>query len=252
MKFSHPLGNEKYNTPAGEVPTDIPSLFWRAVWSQKARELGGECPSVIDGYHFIFEAQYNELIRRVIAPMNLKAGQSMLECGCGSGAFLKAVDLACPGLKLFGVDYSESMLEASRAKMPGAAFLFGDIRNLSQLEDESFHHSAAFAVLCYLNHMEEARQALDELVRVTKPGGCIFLRDTSDAGKKAEAMQLLREIWHPRAVPDYLFLEKGFFRRYAAARKLAVRIIGMDQPELAWYPPGFLRYSVYLYKSGCS
>lgn len=80
----------------------------------------GECPSVIDGYHFIFEAQYNELIRRVIAPMNLKAGKACLECGCGSGAFLKAVDLACPGLKLFGVDYSESMLEAARAKMPGA------------------------------------------------------------------------------------------------------------------------------------
>jgi ubiquinone/menaquinone biosynthesis C-methylase UbiE len=252
MKFSHPLGNEKYNTPAGEVPTDIPSLFWHAVWSQKARELGGECPSVIDGYHFISEAQYNELIRRVIAPMNLKAGQSMLECGCGSGAFLKAVDLACPGLKLFGVDYSESMLEAARAKMPGAAFIFGDIRNLSQLEDESFNHSAAFAVLCYLNHMEEARQALDELVRVTKPGGCIFLGDTSDVGKREEATRLLEEIWRPRGIPEYLFFDRDFFHRYADSRKLTVRIIGMDQPELVWYPTRLLRYSVYLYKSGCS
>lgn len=251
MKFSRSLGNEKYNAPAGEVSTDIPSLFWHAVWSQKARELGGECPSVIDGYHFISEAQYNELIRRVIAPMNLKAGQSMLECGCGSGAFLKAVDLACPGLKLFGVDYSESMLEAARAKMPGAAFLFGDIRNLSQLKDESFNHSAAFAVLCYLNHMEEARQALDELVRVTKPGGCIFLGDTSDIGKRKEATRLLEEIWRPRGIPDYLFFDRDFFHRYADSQKLTVRIIGMDQPELAWYPLRSLRYSVYLYKSGC-
>ncbi len=252
MKFSHILGNEKYNAPAGEFSTDIPSLFWQAVWSQKARELKEECPSVIDGYHFISEAEYHELISRVIVPMNLKAGQSLLECGCGSGAFLKAVDLACPGLNLFGVDYSVSMLEAARAKMPGAVFLSGDIRNLSALENESFDHSAAFAVLCYLNHLDEARQALDELVRVTRPGGCIFLGDTSDAGKRVEAMQLLRKIWHPRAIPDYLFLEKDFFRRYAAAGKLAIRIIGMDQPELDWYPPRSLRYSVYLYKSGCS
>lgn len=155
---------------------------------------------------FITEAQYDELIGWVIAPMNLRAGQSLLECGCGSGAFLKAVDLVCPGLKLSGVDYSEAMLDAARAKMPGVRFLSGDIRNLSALENESFDHSAAFAVLCYLNDRDEARQALDELVRVTKPGGCIFLGDTSDAGKREEAMRLLKEIWQPRAIPDYLFL----------------------------------------------
>jgi ubiquinone/menaquinone biosynthesis C-methylase UbiE len=252
MKFSHPLGNEKYNVPAGEVPSGIPSLFWHAVWSQKALELKEECSSVINGYHFITEARYNELISRVIAPMNLRAGQSLLECGCGSGAFLQAVDLACPGLNLFGMDYSESMLEAARVKMPRAVFLSGDIRNLSVLKNESFDHSAAFAVLCYLNHLDEARQALDELVRVTRPGGCIFLGDTSDAGKRKEATRLLKKIWRPRAIPEYLFFEKDFFYRYADAQKLTLRIIGMDLPELAWYPPRSLRYSVYLYKSGCS
>lgn len=248
MKFSQPLGNRKYNTPDGDINACVPSLFWQMVWSRKACNLKRECSYVIDGYHFITEPQYHELIRQVIVPMNLQPGNTLLECGCGSGAFLQAAKLAFPGLQLFGVDYAEPMLEVARTRMPEVRFFSGDIRNLSGIEDECFDHTAAFAVLCYLNNVEEAGQALDELVRVTRAGGCIFLGDTSDAGKRAEAMQLLREIWHPRAIPDYLFLEKDFFRRYAAARKLTIRIIDMDQPDLDWYPPRSLRYGVYLYK----
>jgi ubiquinone/menaquinone biosynthesis C-methylase UbiE len=248
MKFSPPLGNKKYNTPDDDINASVPSLFWQRVWSRKACNLKNECSSVIDGYHFITEPQYHELIRQVIIPMNLKPGNTLLECGCGSGAFLHAVKLASPGLHLFGVDYSEPMLEVARARMPEVRFFSGDIRNLSGMEDECFDHTAAFAVLCYLNNVEEACQALDEMVRVTRAGGFIFLGDTSDAGKRVEAMQLLRKIWQPLAIPDYLFLEKDFFRRYAAARKLAIRIIDMDQPSLHWYPPRSLRYGVYLYK----
>lgn len=252
MTNREPLGNETYNLPADGIMPATPSLFWQEIWGQKARRLGDVPSSVIDGYHFITESQYNEMIRQVIDPMGMKAGNSLLECGCGAGAFLQAVDLACPGLRLSGIDYAEPMLAVARSRMPFARFIRGDIRALSGLEKETFDHSAAFAVLCYLNNTGEAEQALDELIRVTRPGGCIFLGDTSDANKRSEAIELLREIWRPCTIPEYLFLEKDFFHRYAETRNLQISIADMDRQELAWYPPRALRYSVYLYKPGSS
>lgn len=244
------LGSEKYNVPADDRLAATPSLFWREVWGQKAGRLCDAPSSVIDGYHFITESQYQEMVRQVIEPMGLTAGQSLLECGCGAGAFLEAVDRACPGLRLTGVDYAEPMLAVARTRLPSAQLMSGDIRDLSGLEKETFDHAAAFAVLCYLNNEGEARQSLDELVRVTRPGGCIFLGDTSDAERRSEAMDLLGEIWRPCAIPEYLFLHKDFFRRYAETSGLQIRLAGMDQRALSWYPPRALRYSVYLYKPG--
>lgn len=250
MMRRKPLGDEKFNLPADGIMTAAPSLFWQEIWGQKAQRLGDAPSSVIDGYHFITESQYHELIRQVIEPMGMHTGQALLECGCGAGAFLRAVDLACPGLCLTGIDYSEPMLAVAKARMPFARFMQGDIRALSGVEQETFDHAAAFAVLCYLNNEREAEQALDELVRITRPGGCVFLGDTSDAGRRSEAMDLLRDIWQPCAIPEYLFLEKDFFRRYAETRDLKIRIDDMDRPTLSWYPPHALRYSVYLFKPG--
>jgi ubiquinone/menaquinone biosynthesis C-methylase UbiE len=248
MIHTKSLSDEKYNFPADHMKAETPSLFWREIWGRKARILNEAPASFIDGYHFITESQYNELIRLVIEPMGIKAGSSLLECGCGAGAFLYAVKLASDEINLHGVDYSRPMLCAARIRMPFAHYILGDIRDLSALRKETFDHTAAFAVLCYLNNTSEAEQALDEMLRVTRPGGCIFLGDTSDAGKRIEAIKLLKEIWRPCSIPEYLFLEKDFFRRYAESRNLQIRIEDMDRKELSWYPPGKLRYSVYLYK----
>ena len=138
-----PLGNEKFNTLDAPASGKPPSEFWRDVWNRKAAQLQQESCSVIDGYHFISESQYNALVRHVADPLNLAPGMTLLECGCGSGAFLRAVELACPGLILSGVDYAEAMLEIAQERMPHIRFLIGDIRNLYGLPDESFEVTAA-------------------------------------------------------------------------------------------------------------
>ena len=87
-----------------------------------------------------------------------------LDAGCGSG--LMARELARTH-RSFGVDSSRSAL--IHAKQIRAAF--GAMGSLP-FESDAFDCTTSFDVL---EHLEDDRAALGELIRVTKPGGLIFV-----------------------------------------------------------------------------
>jgi len=218
--------------------------FWRAAWDRKAEAMPAEPLSVVDGYQFMSPEAYRLMIRTVSKPLGLRAGQSMLEVGCGAGAFLEAIDLSTPGLSLSGVDLSAAMVRLARQRQPHIAFTAGDIRDLWEVSDSSVDHVAAFAVLCYLDSLDEAECALDELVRVVRPGGWVFLGDTSDAAQVESSTAFLARAWAPRAIPEYLYFSPAWFARYARSRGLEVRIEPLS--GLDGYEPAQFRFSVYL------
>lgn len=106
----------------------------------------------------------------------LKAGQRVLDLGCGEGRHLIALSIS-EEVDAIGVDLSPSDLATARERMaefssevpvPGLfAVLCGDALRLP-FEDNSFD-----AVICseVLEHIPDYRGALDELSRIIKPGG---------------------------------------------------------------------------------
>jgi ubiquinone/menaquinone biosynthesis C-methylase UbiE len=95
------------------------------------------------------------------------AGRAVLEVGCGTGLILQKVSTLTEDT--IGVDLSDRMLEVARQK--GLDVKKGDVTALG-FPDDVFDVVYSFKVL---PHVPEIRQAMEEIVRVTKPDGKIFV-----------------------------------------------------------------------------
>jgi len=223
-----------------------PSAFWKDAWTRRAIANYQQPLHVVDGYGFIDAGAYRAIAQGVMAPVGLQPGDRVLEVGCGAGAFLDAVDASVPGLSLHGVDICEAMVALARARQPRIQFDVGDICCLRWLPTGSFDHVAAFAVLSYLDGIPQASRAIDELLRVVKPGGAVVLGDISDAAHRRTSTAFLDRVWAPRAIPAYVYFPTKFFERYARSRGLEVEIRPMTELDVPSYEPASFRYTVYL------
>jgi ubiquinone/menaquinone biosynthesis C-methylase UbiE len=132
----------------------------------------------------------------------LTQGGSFLDVGCGPGHILAEVYREHPSTFLYGVDISEERLGlASRALPAGAATKFykADIESLP-LPDNLVN--CVFSRFL-LEYVREKQQAVDELARVTSPGGTVILQDLdsqflsyypNEAEVDAEIIGLLRSL----------------------------------------------------------
>jgi len=94
----------------------------------------------------------------------------IVDVGCGVGTdigMMLAAMPECAGMK--GVDLMDSVLEQARQDYPAPTeFLKGDIHDLHFFED-----SSQDVVRCsrLLIHAQDLRKAVDEMIRILKPGG---------------------------------------------------------------------------------
>lgn len=103
-----------------------------------------------------------------------RAGDPVLELGCGSGRV--AIALAEAGHEVHGVDTSEAMLAIARANMAGrqlsVAVASGDMRRY----DSGRRFGLAFCALDTLLHLQSIGDVLDTMAsahRVLRPGGLL-------------------------------------------------------------------------------
>ena len=113
------------------------------------------------GYHRLIDDLQVDLLQGSIQ------GKDVLEVGCGTGLLLERVNRKARSAR--GIDISPGMLELARAR--GLAVQEGDVTDLP-FEDDSFDVVYSFKVLA---HVKEIEKALSECVRVTRPGGELFL-----------------------------------------------------------------------------
>lgn len=105
---------------------------------------------------------YEEAIRRV----GMEPGQSVLDIGCGSGAFLRlAVDR---GAKGFGLDASEALIELARTRVPEADLRVGDMESLPY-EDGTFDLVTGFNSFFFAADMVAALREAGRVARSTAP-----------------------------------------------------------------------------------
>ncbi|MCH8063007.1 MAG: methyltransferase domain-containing protein [Chloroflexi bacterium] len=112
----------------------------------------------------------------------MKAGMSLLDCGCGPGTItLGLAEAVAPG-EVVGIDIGPSEVERAIAfaSEQGVANARFEVANSYQLP---FPDSAFDAVFAHtlLEHLTDPDTALAEMHRVLRPGGVIGVRD-SDLG----------------------------------------------------------------------
>ncbi len=99
----------------------------------------------------------------------------VLEVGAGTGRY--SIALAKEGLDITAVELVESNLAILRENSKGIgniSSIQGDATDLSRFEDNSFDITLLLGPMYHLYEPDEVNKAIDEAVRVTKPGGVIF------------------------------------------------------------------------------
>ncbi len=98
----------------------------------------------------------------------------VLEIGCGTGTNLALFQKA--GCVVFGVELSPFMLKMARKKLGDSAFL--QLADAGALPYPDDFFDMAIAMLTFHEMAPGVRrQALGELIRTVKPGGCLLLTD---------------------------------------------------------------------------
>ncbi len=111
----------------------------------------------------------------LVASLGIKAGEKVLDLGCGDGT--TAIPAARLGADVLGVDISRNLVEAGKrraaeAGLANCRFEQGDASNLANLEDRSFDRVVSiFGAMFAPRPFDVAK----EMVRVTRPGGSIAM-----------------------------------------------------------------------------
>ncbi len=113
------------------------------------------------------ESFYNEFLDmpNTLAVLGNIRGRSILDVGCGTGLYAKA--LVGRGARVYGIDISEKEIEIAKAECRGADFRVGSA------SDMPYANSKFDIVLMALafTYFENMDAALDEARRVLKPHG---------------------------------------------------------------------------------
>jgi ubiquinone/menaquinone biosynthesis C-methylase UbiE len=127
-------------------------------------------------------AEYEAIMQRywhvprepLIASLQLRPGQTVLDAAVGTGLNLPAYP---EGVHVVGVDLSEMMLAEAGKKQVSADITLkvADLQNLG-FPDDHFDAAASGFTLCVV---DDPVRAFQEILRVTKPGALIGILDYS-------------------------------------------------------------------------
>jgi len=160
-----------------------------------------------------------EQVESLARHLKLKPGLKLLDVGCGHGYALRTWGRYClPGGELTGLDRERSLLATAKrfCRRGGIAdscrFVEGDACDLP-FKDNSFHVTLAHVVLC---HLAEPERALDEMIRVTRRGGCVAVFDNAIGGGAVSGWSNIRT----RSIERRVFYDEMYLRMHDGVRKL--------------------------------
>jgi ubiquinone/menaquinone biosynthesis C-methylase UbiE len=141
-----------------------------------------------------------EHLHRFVQP-----GDRVLDVGAGPGRF--TIELARIGANVTVADISARQLELNHERVDEAGLedriaerAIADVLDLSRWEDASFDATVCFGgPLSYVVH--RAEEGVEELVRVTKPGGHVLLSVMSLVGTVLHYLPILLDLARRDGVP---------------------------------------------------
>ena len=152
-----------------------------------------------DAYERFMGRWSRELAPLLVKFAGIHDGDAVLDVGSGTGALTAAVAVVAPSSRIIGIDPAAPYVAFAQARHPGDFIRFevGDAQQLRFL-DGSFDRTLSLLVL---NFIPDPAKALDQMIRVTKPGGTV----AAAVWDYGEEMQMLRAFWdeavalHPAA-----------------------------------------------------
>lgn len=131
------------------------------------------------GYKYTIGASYSSTVanQRLTAATfaRIRPGvKSVLDLGCGDGAYTGTLAAARPLIRFVGVDAAQDAIAVARKRFPGVDFRVGDAHQLETLPQERFDLAIARGVLHHLAQPQQAIKnllALADEVLIIEPNG---------------------------------------------------------------------------------
>ncbi len=162
----------------------------------------------IEQSHWWFSAR-RDIMRTVLARAMPLQSQVVIDIGCGTGANIASLADQC---ECVGIDPSGVAIEHARRRFPEVRFLHGVApKGLGDFADRA----DAFLLMDVLEHVEDDRRLLVEVVDSLRPGGHILItvpadmrlwteHDVSHGHFRRYDPQMLRAVWDGLAVTELL------------------------------------------------
>lgn len=117
--------------------------------------------------------QTNRWRKKVRAAVSPQSGHTILDLAAGTGS--SSIVFSAPGVRVVASDFSEGMLAEGRKRHPELEFIFADATALPFKDAEFDTTTISFG----LRNVVDVNKALQEMYRVTKPGGRIVICEFS-------------------------------------------------------------------------
>jgi ubiquinone/menaquinone biosynthesis C-methylase UbiE len=148
---------------------------------------------------------------------------SALDVGCGTGRTLSWLLEHQPGIKLFGIEPSQGLLNIARQNLPGANVTQGSGESLPY-DDASIDVVMASAIM---HHVDDPRQVIDEMFRVSRKA--VLISDHNNyAFGSATAQRVRMALKMAGLLSAFAFVRQGFKRQ------------GYSDGDGWWYPYSLL------------
>ena len=144
----------------------------------------GDCRVCYGGYHYI-PGRWKPVADALIKHYGLKAGDRVLDVGCGKGYQMKELAVACEGLDIVGVDNSAYAVEHSHTDMRN--FIHYASATKLPFADDSFDLVISINTLHTLYNFD-LFDALKEIERVGKKNKYICVESWRNEYEKANLL----------------------------------------------------------------
>lgn len=156
-----------------QTPLDIWQLFVALRHGQSRHEKELFYNKISDTWESVINTTETNKRLHIVFDILLKNipihGKSFLEVGCGLGYFSQMASKK--GAQVTGIDIGEQLVEKCRLKIKKGTFLAASANDLP-FQDHSFDILLSTEVI---EHVVYQEKAINEIIRVTKPGGYIVL-----------------------------------------------------------------------------
>lgn len=166
---------------------------WDEIWAKRTLDRGAAsqlaalmaADGLDTGFGSVGEEHWRACVARVAQELRLAPGDSVLEVGCGAGAFL--LPLAEQGHPVGGIDRSAALVGFAQEAMPQGWFAVGDAAALDAADVAgAWDAVVSFGVLMYFPGEEYAAGVIEAMARRARR--VVALLDVPDRATEAEAI----------------------------------------------------------------